>query len=58
MESITLDRLTMGSPYLPTVSDYTKYLNIASLRYNMSLDECRDKYGLFTYKQWYELFND
>ena len=42
---------------IPTVADYRRYLNIASIRFNLTLDQCRDKYGLFTYKQWLELFD-
>jgi len=44
--------------YLPSVANYSKYLNIASIRFSMSLDECRDKFGLFTNKQWFDLFNN
>jgi len=42
---------------LPAISTYRKYLNIASIRFNLSIDECRNKYGLYTTKQWLELFN-
>ena len=48
----------MDKDKLPTTSLYSKYLNIASLRFNMTLDECRNKYGLFTVNQWEELFNN
>lgn len=44
--------------YLPNTAEYTKYLNIASIRFDMTLDECRDKFGLYTNKQWFELFNN
>lgn len=43
---------------LPTIDLYRKYLNIASIRFNMTLDECRDKYGLFTEQQWLNLFTN
>lgn len=43
--------------FIPSASIYRKYLNMASIRYNLTLDECRDKYGLFTNNQWFELFN-
>jgi len=43
--------------YIPSVTNYTKYLNIASIRFNLTLDECRDKFGIYTNKQWMELFN-
>lgn len=44
--------------YIPTVVVYTKLLNIASLRFSLSLDERRNKYGLFTNKQWINLLNN
>ncbi len=42
---------------LPFGVAYLKYLNIASIRFNLTIDECRDKYGMFTNGQWSELFN-
>lgn len=48
----------MDKDKLPPISLYSKYLNVASLRFNLTLDECRDKYGLFTVNQWEELFNN
>ena len=43
---------------LPTCLTYSKYLNIASLRFNLSIDECRDRYGLFTIEQWESLLQN
>ena len=43
---------------LPNISLYSKYLNIASLRFNLSMDECRSKYGLFTINQWESLLQN
>lgn len=43
---------------LPPIALYRKYLNIASIRFSLTLDQCRDKYGLFTERQWMELFNN
>jgi len=43
---------------LPNVSLYSKYLNIASMRFRLSLDECRNKYGLFTIEQWETLLQN
>jgi hypothetical protein len=43
---------------LPTVLLYSKYLNIASMRFRLSLDECRNKYGLFTIEQWESLLQN
>lgn len=42
---------------LPPVMLYSKFLNIASIRYSMTLDECRDKFGLYTISQWLEMFH-
>lgn len=42
---------------LPPINLYREYLNIASLRFNISMDECRDRYGLYTMEQWDNLFN-
>ena len=47
-----------NNDYLPTVTVYTKLLNIASIRFSLSLDECTNKYGLFTNKKWVELLNN
>jgi len=43
---------------LPPVLLYSKYLNIASMRFRLSLDECRNKYGLFTIEQWESLLQN
>ena len=43
---------------LPPVLLYSKYLNIASFRFNLSMDECRNKYGLFTIEQWESLLQN
>lgn len=45
----------MEKDYLPNVKLYSQYLNVASIRFNLSLDECRNKYGLYTIKQWEDL---
>ena len=43
---------------LPPVSLYSKYLNIASMRFRLSMDECRNKYGLFTINLWQSLLQN
>ena len=43
---------------LPPVLLYSKYLNIASMRFRLSMDECRNKYGLFTINQWESLLQN
>ena len=40
---------------LPPISLYRKFLNIASIRFNLTIDQCRDKFGLYTERQWIEL---
>jgi hypothetical protein len=40
---------------LPTVADYTHYLDKATEKLKISRDEARNKYGLYTYFQWSEL---
>ena len=40
---------------LPPIALYRKYLNIASLRFNITMDEARDKYGRYTTGQWEKL---
>ena len=46
--------MILQSNFLPSIETYRKLLNIASIRYNMTIDQCRDKFGLFTEKQWSE----
>lgn len=41
--------------YLPTVTEYSHFLDEAVKRLKISRDEARSKYGQFTYKQWKEL---
>lgn len=53
----TEDEIERIGKYLPNVISYTKYLNIASIRLNLTLDRCRDKFGLYTNEQWFNLFN-
>ena len=48
---------TLQNDYLPTVETYRKLLNIASIRYNITLDECRNRFGLYTSNQWNEMLN-
>jgi hypothetical protein len=43
---------------LPAITLYRKYLNIASIRFNKPIDEIRDLYGLFTIKEWNNLFKN
>ncbi len=44
--------------YLPTCADYARYLQVASFKFRLSIDECRNKYGLFTVGQWIELLSN
>lgn len=40
---------------LPFCSEYTRLLNVASFKFGLTMDECRDKFGLYTNRQWKEL---
>jgi len=42
---------------LPPITLYRKYLQIASIRFNLTVNQCRDKFGLYTEGQWLKLFN-
>jgi len=43
---------------LPPITLYAKYLNTASILFNLTIDECRSRFGLYTEKQWIELLNN
>lgn len=43
---------------LPPVSLYREYLNKACCKFNLSIDECRDRYGKFTIEEWNNLLKD
>jgi len=43
---------------IPTVADYTEYLKRVVKKFNISIDEARDRYGKLTYKQWNNLLNN
>lgn len=40
---------------LPTVTDYSYFLDEAVKRLKITKDEARDNYGKYTYGQWKEL---
>ena len=44
--------------FIPPIALYSKYLNIASFKFNLTMNECRNRFGLFTVKQWEELFSN
>lgn len=43
------------SDFLPTITDYSYFLDKAERKLKMTRDELRDKYGKLTYGQWKEL---
>lgn len=43
---------------LPTCMIYAQYLQIASIRFNLAIDECRNRFGLYTNRQWDNLFQE
>lgn len=40
---------------IPTCNDYSNFLVKASIKFKISINEARTKYGLFTYNQWINL---
>jgi hypothetical protein len=42
---------------LPNVHLYSRYLDIAVEKLNISRDDARNKYGLYTVEQWEKLLN-
>ena len=42
---------------LPPCSLYGKYLQIASHKFRLPIDECRSKYGLYTIAEWIKLLS-
>ena len=63
METITVTKKQIEdyhqrhSDFLPPCMLYSEYLHKASDLFNMTLNECRNKYGQFTMAQWANLFN-
>ena len=45
------------SDKMPTIMDYKKLLDIASEKFNLSINQCRDKFGLYTYSEWKKTIN-
>lgn len=43
--------------HLPTTSNCAKYLKLAEEKFGITKDEARDKYGLFTTREWVKLLN-
>lgn len=41
--------------FLPTISEYSYFLDKAVEKLKITRDEARNKYGLFTHGQWKEL---
>jgi hypothetical protein len=43
---------------IPTSMDYSTYLYRAVAKFSIDINQVRDKYGTFTYKEWEELLKD
>ena len=43
---------------LPPANIYSEFLNIAANRFNLDLNEFRNRFGLFTVNQWEALLNN
>jgi hypothetical protein len=50
--------ITDNAKVMPPIGLYIKYLNIASHRFELTMDECRDKFGLYTNEEWARLFTE
>lgn len=40
---------------LPGILLYSKYLSLASLKFKISIEKCRSKFGLYSIEQWENL---
>lgn len=43
---------------IPTCQDYSRLLMRAVDKFKITIEEARDRYGLFTYGQWQEVLNE
>ena len=46
-----------NNDYIPSCSEYSKYIQIAMMKFGISAKEVRKQYGLYTTKQWVELLS-
>ena len=58
MEKTLSNALLFGGDVLPTCKHYADLLDLLHIRTGMDYETMRDKYGLYTYKQWFELLSD
>jgi hypothetical protein len=42
---------------IPTIKDYTHFLECATKKFNIDINSARNLYGKFTYLQWHKLLN-
>jgi hypothetical protein len=42
---------------IPTIKDYTHFLECAKVKFNIDINTARNLYGKFTYLQWHKLLN-
>jgi hypothetical protein len=43
---------------LPSCAIYKEYLKTASQRFNITIDDCRDRYGKYTEAEWEKLLKN
>ncbi len=48
-------RLISNDEHIPTCQDYAKLLDALHLMAGIDYDTMRDRYGIYTYKQWFAL---
>lgn len=41
--------------FLPTITEYSFFLSKAVEKFNITINDARDRYGLYTYGEWKEL---
>lgn len=57
MLNSTFDFYNKHQSSIPSCHLYGRYLDMAVEKLNISKDEARDKYGLYTVAQWEQLLN-
>lgn len=56
METKELKRLlNIYATLLPTITMYSECLNLATRKFNITTNEARNKFGLFTCDEWLKL---
>ena len=54
---ITIEQLKDSEKY-PPIMIYSELLDNAKNKFNLTMDQCRKKYGQFSCKEWYNLLKN